>query len=542
MTVLPKTEPFATSNESSPSLRLSWPVGALLSIAAYLWLRLINHLRIEWTLNEQYSYGWAVPFLCAFLFWRRWQTFRPGLPSVSAGSQRSSMLGIVLPLLIAFLFTRWVEEANPDWRLVSWLLTLEVISLSLIGIHLIAGAAATRHFAFPLLFFLVAVPWPSLAEQTIVQTLTRGIVGITVELLNAFGFPALSHGNVIETASGFVDVDEACSGIRSLQAALMLALFFGEWRRFGFKHRVVLCGIAFALACLFNLSRTVVLSFVAARQGSAAVQRWHDPAGVLILVACFIAVWASAAWLGRRERHPAQVRENEGTQPDDSAPDLRTLALLRIKPFVIVVVAVLVCVGEAAIHFWYATARPASVIDWTAELPRTNPTFKPIELPRAARQILRFNESQSGTWHNGDGTLWQMFYLRWQPGRTAANLARNHTPEICLPAAGKNLRSMADISDLRISGLALPFRCYVTEGNGKPLFVFYTLWEDGAKEQHAATQFLTWQARFNAVRERRRNPGQRVIQIALSGVPTAMEAEALLRRELPKLIRVAPSR
>ena len=38
----------------------------------------------------------------------------------------------------------------------------------------------------------------------------------------------MPHGNVIETTGGFVDIDTACSGIRSLQAALMLALFFGE--------------------------------------------------------------------------------------------------------------------------------------------------------------------------------------------------------------------------------------------------------------------------------------------------------------------------
>src|SRR5579862_10051965 len=30
----------------------------------YLWFVLIRHLSIEWSVNEQYTYGWAVPFLC----------------------------------------------------------------------------------------------------------------------------------------------------------------------------------------------------------------------------------------------------------------------------------------------------------------------------------------------------------------------------------------------------------------------------------------------------------------------------------------------
>ena len=38
---------------------------------AFLWWRLIDHLRVEWTLNPQYGYGWAVPVLCAYLIWQR---------------------------------------------------------------------------------------------------------------------------------------------------------------------------------------------------------------------------------------------------------------------------------------------------------------------------------------------------------------------------------------------------------------------------------------------------------------------------------------
>ena len=43
----------------------------------WLWFVLINDLRVEWTVNPQYSHGWAVPFLYAFLLWQRLQ--RPGV-------------------------------------------------------------------------------------------------------------------------------------------------------------------------------------------------------------------------------------------------------------------------------------------------------------------------------------------------------------------------------------------------------------------------------------------------------------------------------
>ena len=88
----------------------------VLSAFALLWLEVVNHLRNEWSLNAQYSYGWIVPFLAAFVFWRRWSQ-RP-----TAEPPSSRALPITLIVLCAlFLFPiRLIAEANPDWSLVSW--------------------------------------------------------------------------------------------------------------------------------------------------------------------------------------------------------------------------------------------------------------------------------------------------------------------------------------------------------------------------------------------------------------------------------------
>ena len=38
-----------------------------------LWFVLCRQLSGEWSVNEQYTYGWFVPFFCAYLFWLRWE-------------------------------------------------------------------------------------------------------------------------------------------------------------------------------------------------------------------------------------------------------------------------------------------------------------------------------------------------------------------------------------------------------------------------------------------------------------------------------------
>src|SRR5205809_707342 len=92
----------------------------------FLWFTLINHLRVEWSINPQYAYGWAVPVLCLYLIWRRvngvQQCERPGGstdgPTVPRAPLPSARF-YLLCSLVAFLYlpTRLVQEANPDWQI-----------------------------------------------------------------------------------------------------------------------------------------------------------------------------------------------------------------------------------------------------------------------------------------------------------------------------------------------------------------------------------------------------------------------------------------
>ena len=62
-----------------------WLIGAVAVLA--LWLPLIWLLGAQWSIYEQYNYGWAVPFLCAYLFWKRCSDAAPS--SVPAAAHPS---------------------------------------------------------------------------------------------------------------------------------------------------------------------------------------------------------------------------------------------------------------------------------------------------------------------------------------------------------------------------------------------------------------------------------------------------------------------
>src|SRR5207302_7290685 len=197
--------------------------------------------------------------------------------------------GVLAVVLIAFsallvLPTRFLAEANPDWRLLSWSLALGVVGITLSFLYLIGGRAWLRHLAFPILFFLVAVPWPVRIEQSVIQTLMRMVTTINVTFLQLAGVPALQHGNVIEVGKGFIGIEEACSGVRSLQATLMVSLFLGELYSFKVSRRLVLIAVGVVLAFFCNVVRTAILVWVGTTKGINTIEAWHDPAGLTIVM------------------------------------------------------------------------------------------------------------------------------------------------------------------------------------------------------------------------------------------------------------------
>src|SRR5256885_488755 len=259
----------------------------VLAVFGLLWLELINQLKAEWWLNPQYNYGLIVPLLALYLFWKRWRN-RP-----NAAPPPALAFSVLLIFLAAALFLpiRFLAEANPDWRLLSWASALVVATISLLFLYLIGGRPWLLHFAFPILFFLVAIPWPVRIEQTVIQDLMRIVTAINVTFLQLAGVPALQHGNVIEVGAGFIGIEEACSGVRSLQATLMVSLFLCELYSFRTSRRFFLIVIGALLAFFCNVVRTALLVWAGTTKGIQSIEAWHDPAGLTILMVCLFGLW-----------------------------------------------------------------------------------------------------------------------------------------------------------------------------------------------------------------------------------------------------------
>jgi exosortase len=532
-TIANTTQPPPVAGRSiKRAANFKWVI--LLLPLGYLWFRLIDNLRLEWGSNPQYSFGWVVPLLVGGMLFRRCHQSAGRLLDAEAGRP---WLGIGLIVLLAFLYlpTRLVEAATPEWRPIQWMLGIEAIGLTLAGVYLFRGRNWLLQVAFPLLFFLVAIPWPTLIEAPIIQGLTRMNAAMVVEVIGILGVPAVQHGNVIEVSTGMVGINDACSGIRSLQSSLMISLFLGEFYFLRWPFRLLFVGLSFVLAMGFNLCRASLLAWIAAKKGVAAIADYHDEAGFTILVACTLTLWGMGYWLSRRQNQGVSNALKTGANPTQPINTHQSRLLLKRMALSLIVWLALV---ETGVELWYwireSQIKPGP--KWSVSFPGDNATFKTTPFTKDEHDLLRFDNGKQGQWQEQDGTTWQIFYFNWQPGWVAGYLAKRHTPDICLPATGLKMVSGPTLMPMKIHGIDLPMRGYVFEGPNGKLQVFQCHCEPGVKAAYAEES-----TRFNLIRgiwAGRGNLGQKVLEVIITGYDDPELARQALVRQLDKLIQV----
>ena len=489
-----------------------------------LWYLLLAQLSQYWAVEPEYSFGWIVPLLGGYLFLLDWRS-RPNaeVPKLRSPKWIFCIAGFAL------LPTWLVAQANPDWRLISWFLAFEVISISLCGIYLTGGTPWLKHFAFGICLILAAVPWPEVFQSTVIQELTKLSTTVTVALLNLLQIHAVQHGHLVELSTGFIGVDEACSGIQSFQAAIMLSLFLGELYGGSNLQRsaLVLCSAAIALGC--NLGRTLSLSVIGAKQGTDAIPTWHDLLGYAVLTICFFLLWGLARIIcGRLRLRPATVPATGSAYPYR----------------MIIGLGAWVCFTIVSTEIWYRQHETPAAVQWSFAWPVHKDEFTEIPLTRSEAAALVYDEGRGAEWTNKDGTHWVGYFFKWFRGPSWTRIAaREHRPEHCLPSAGYEPCGDHGTITVEAHGISIPFHALDFDDSGQKQYVFFCLWEEGLK----GSGLLRLEdqndrlARLRSVWFGQRCLGQQTLEIFISGVSTHQEAEAAFRQELPRLIDVGGS-
>lgn len=430
-------------------------------LAAVFWVWLAIACAPDWSGAGDYSYGWFAFALAVYFLWKRVSGAAMELPAPVGGHVAWVALGVacasVLPLEL-------LRQTPIYWRIFHWAIYAAAAAATLAAAELQGGRKLVRACIFPLLFLASSVPWPTAVENPVTIGLMHAIAAAMGEFLPLLGIPATRQGTILVLSNCSVGVEEACSGVRSLQSAVMFALAAGEFFSLRWPGRAAVFGASFALAFAANVGRTFALTMAGLAGGNPAIEKIHDMAG-LVALAClgggtFFCAWALSA-LGSR-RVPPELRPNP-CGPPASAPALAVLAAVALA-------------GFAGAHGWFLFN------EWK----RGGAPAAGVLAPAAGVEKIPLNPMLEATLQPSSGTLLRAelpggfpangYLFFWDENRADAEKFY-HRPDVCMPGAGWKLDgkiSAVETHGGRLGWIALP---YAREG--KRGLLLWAAWLDG---------------------------------------------------------------
>jgi len=190
----------------------------LLAIAiAWLYAGTLAGLGSQWLSSPDASYGLVLAGVALLLVWQRREPIARAAGAAAAA--RSGVPRSGLALLAAGLLLYLSGQLGADVFLTRVSLVVVIAGT----LWFVAGGAAARLAAAPLVFLLMAVPLPALVVNAVTLPLQLTASRIAEATLAASGIPVFRDGNVLELPSAALEVAEACSGLRSLVSLTAIA-------------------------------------------------------------------------------------------------------------------------------------------------------------------------------------------------------------------------------------------------------------------------------------------------------------------------------
>lgn len=272
------------------------------SLLAIAWL--VSKAAYFWNKRPDLQFGWVVLMLCGYLFYESWEKRPPVQWRFRWWAALLGVAGVSLLFLVQIYMAAFGTNSATMQGL-----TLGVLLLAAANVAFVFGWTGCVKFAMPYGFILVAMPLPAIIQGPLVNGLQWKVAMLNTEVLNLIGIPAQQVGSLIHLPNGTVGIDEACSGIRSLQSTVMASLFIGYLTLQRISLRIVLLVLGVGLAVFGNLVRSLYLCLTAHAKGVAAIEKVHDQAGWSILIFTAVGVFVLSWLMAKLEKSAAELAQ-----------------------------------------------------------------------------------------------------------------------------------------------------------------------------------------------------------------------------------------
>ena len=234
----------------------------------------LQELVARWSRQEEYSHGFLIPVVSAWMLWSRRQ-------SLIAAFGSTSWLGPVLLLISGALLI--VGELS------SFFLLIQIgFIIALMGIVLSVGGIPALRVAFiPLAFLAFAIPLPYFVDAELSWRLQLISSQLGVFFIRLFGVPVYLTGNIIDLGLYKLQVAEACSGLRYLYPLLSFGFLAAYMFQTPLWQRAVIFLSTIPITVVMNSFRIAMVGLLVDRWGIQQAEGWlHFFEGWIIFMAC----------------------------------------------------------------------------------------------------------------------------------------------------------------------------------------------------------------------------------------------------------------
>ena len=422
----------------------------------------LSELVLRWDKQEEYSHGYLIPLVTAYLIWQR----RGLLKSLEFEPTWYPMVFVVIGMVIAV-----IGEISALYVLIHFSMILLIMSMA----WTVMGWNAFRYVVIPLGLLVFAIPLPYFLEATLTADLQLISSKLGVAFIRLFGIPVYAEGNVIDLGVYQLQVVEACSGLRYLYPLMGVGFIIVYLYQVELWKRVLVFLSTIPITILMNSFRIGVIGILVDNWGIGMAEGFlHYFEGWIIFIACLV-ILLLEMWLlnkvGKRANSFSAVfaMPTDIEIPTDNA-ERRTREMP--KPFI----ACMVMIAGSFFIVESIDAREEVIPE--RERFVTFPLFfegwrgEQDNLETIVSEKLGLSDYILNNYSNGDGppvNFYVAYYSSQRKGLTP------HSPRVCIPGGGWSITGLERTS-ITLDGRSTPIninRAVIQNGRHQQLVYYW---------------------------------------------------------------------
>lgn len=439
---------------------------------------------VEWWERPEYSHGYLIPVIAAFLIWQR----KDHLESMRFTGSFAGLAVVIAGVLIYF-----IGELSTIYTIIQYGFIVVVVGVA----YALMGWRALKIILVPLIILGFMVPLPNFFYNNLSSQLQLLSSSIGVAVIRLFDISVYLEGNVIDLGTYKLQVVDACSGLRYLFPLMTLGFIVAYFYRAVFWKRAVIFLSSIPITVLMNSFRIGAIGIMVDRWGQSMAEGFlHDFEGWVIFMACTATLVLEMWVLSKLSRTSRPLQEVFGLDMPAPTPAGSTIHYRKV-PMQLIAAGVVIAVGVLA----------ATQVGTRQEIipHRTDFAQFPMDLDGwqgrrdQMEQIyvdaLKFDDYILAGYVNKQGSQVN-FYVAYYGSQSKGESA--HSPRSCLPGGGWVVKSLTQkpLAGIEVSGLPLRInRVLITKDDSTQL-VYYWFQQRGRiiTNEYLVKWYLFWDA------------------------------------------------